>query len=238
MEACFISFLAKVTHRTPPSVTAVKMPLVQSHLSPQDVALAFRAIISFHPRQILVLEPVGDFFMGPFSLLREAVERGELQGVPIHFMASENFSSQKNKVTANVHLISLDDLLLRREERERGSILPELDTLFTGQTVLLGGPQVAERASLFLNQSEQKLMLPGGLEFVFLLLLFLLMMKCVQFSWIDFWLILVGIFFCFVIIGAWIFQARNILFPWIALSVLLLIFLISKLLSCTAKTKK
>jgi len=238
LEGAFIDFLAKVTHHIPPAVTAVKMPLVQSHLSPQDVALAFRAIVSFRPRQIEVLEPVGDFFTGPFSLVREAVERGELQGVPIHFLTSEGESNSKGASPANVHLISLDDLLLRREERERGSILPELDTLFAGQVVLLGGPQVAERASLFVNKAEKKIMLPSGVEFIFLLFLLLLTMRWRRLPWIDFLLLLVGIIFCFVMIDVWLFQARNIFCPVIAPCLLILIAFFGKVLSCTSSVKK
>ena len=57
-----IRLLARVTHHSLPSVTAVKMPLIQTQLLPQDVALAFRAIVSFHPRQIFVLESAGNFY--------------------------------------------------------------------------------------------------------------------------------------------------------------------------------
>ncbi len=72
-------------------------------------------------------------------------------------MSHETYSEKNNKSITNVSLISLDDLLLRREERERGSIFPELDVLFSGQTVLLGGPQIAEQAKAFLNQAEKKI---------------------------------------------------------------------------------
>ncbi len=226
LESAVISFLAKVTHHPLPSVTAVKMPLVESHLSPQDVALAFRAIVSFHPRQIMVLEPVGDFFTGPFSLVREAIERGELQGVPIRFLTSEVCPSQKSGLAPNIHLISLEDLLLRREERERGSIIPELDDLFVGETILLGGPQVADQAVAFVHHLEKKFFLPPGAEFILLLFLFFLIGRGTQLSWIDFLLLLGGMLICFVVIDVWLFQTHGKIGSLIGpCTVLILVFL-------------
>lgn len=215
-EHRYNNFLAKVTHRAPVAITAVKMPLVESHLSPQDVALAFRAIVGFHPHEILVLEPIGNFITGPFSLLREAVEKGELQGVPIHFLTSEALVLQKNENSTNLHLISLEDLLLRREESERGSIFPELDLLFSGQTVLLGGPQVAIQAEIFLNKAEKKLMLSPAVESLLLLLLFLLLMKWSRLSWIDFLLWLSATLLALFILDVLLFQFYGKIFPLIA----------------------
>ncbi len=74
LEQSVIKLLARATHHPLPTVTAVKMPLTQSQLLPQDVALVLRAIVSFHPREILILEPAADFSSGPFLLLREAIE--------------------------------------------------------------------------------------------------------------------------------------------------------------------
>ncbi|MCX6956924.1 MAG: hypothetical protein NT164_00015 [Verrucomicrobiae bacterium] len=235
-----IRLLARVTHHSLPSVTAVKMPLIQSQLLPQDVALAFRAIVSFHPRQIFVLESAGDFSAGPFSLVREASERGEIQGVPVRFMTGEIFSQQKNNFIANIHLINLEDLLLRREERERGSILPELDALFSGQTVLLGGPQVAEQAAVFENQAERKLvMMPSlGVELILLLVLLVLMTRLLLLPWIDFLLALLGSVFCCVALDAWALQARGVVWPLIVPCAFLLIAFFGKVLSCTATSKK
>ncbi len=200
LERPVIRLLALVTHHSLPSVTAVKMPLVQSRLLPQDVALAFRAIVSFHPRQIFVLEAVENFSTGPFSLVREATERGEVQGVPVHFLASDIPSQKKNDLVADIHLISLEDLLLRREERERGSILPELDALFSGQIVLLGGPQAAEQGAVFINQAEKKLvMVPSlGVELLLLLVLLLPLTRLLSLPWIDFLLALLGFIFCYI----------------------------------------
>ena len=240
LERPMIRLLARVTHHSLPSVTAVKMPMVQSKLLPQDVALAFRAIVSFHPRQIFVLESASDFSAGPFSLVREASERGEIQGVPVRFMTGEIFSQKKNDLVANIHLINLEDLLLRREERERGSILPELDALFSGQTVFLGGPQVAEQAAVFVNQAERKLvMVPSlGVELLLLLVLLLLMTRLLSLSWIDFLLTLLGFIFCYVALNAWMFQARDVVWPWIVPCALLLVAFFGKVLSCTATSKK
>ena len=235
-----IRLLARVTHHSLPSVTAVKMPLVQSKLLPQDVALVFRAIISFHPRQIFVLESASDFSTGPFSLVREASEVGEIQGVPVRFMTGEIFSQQKNNFIANIHLINLEDLLLRREERERGSILPELDALFSGQTVLLGGPQVTEQAAVFANQAERKLvMVPSlGVELILLLVLLLLMPRLLSLPWIDFLLTLLGALVCCVALDVWMFQARGVVWPWIVPCALLIVVFFGKVLSCTATSKK
>lgn len=231
-----IRLLARVTHHALPSATAVKMPLVQSRLLSQDVALVFRAIISFHPRQILVLESPGD--CSPFSIVREAIERGEVQGVPVHFLTNE-IQSQKTG-DPNIHLINLEDLLLRREERERGSILPEFDALFSGQTVLLGGPQVAEQAAAFVTQAEKKLiMVPSlGLELILLLLLLLLLTRLFSLPWIDFLLTLLGSFFCCVALDAWMLQARGVACSLIVPCALFLVALFGKVLSCTASSKQ
>ena len=281
LDRPLIRILAKITHHALPSVTAVKMPIVESKLVPQDVALAFRAIISFHPSQIVVLESATDFLKGPFSILREAVEKEKVDGVTIHFIENKIFSQQKypfsavdkgearpssersrgskeghcfkeelasevsgcqqkSNLAANIQFISLEDLLLRREERERGSILLELDTLFSGQPVLLGGATVKEAAAVFLNQAEKKwMMVPSlGVELPLLLLLVLVVLNLRWLSWIDFLLILLGLLGCYLIIDAWMLKNCNILFSSMIPCSLLLIAFFGKVLSCTVKMKR
>lgn len=235
-----LKLLAKASHRELPSVTAVKMPFVQSRLQPQDVALAFRAIIGFQPHQIDVVEPIGDFFTGPFSLLREAMEQGELQGVPIHFLTSEASAYKSQSCNGNIPIVSLEDLLLKYEERERGNILPQLDALFSQQVVLIGGPQVAEQAMFFCYKAEKKLErnLPIGVEFFLLLILVLICIQLRQLSWLDFSLTLLGGIVGFIGIELWLFQAGKMIWPWCALFLVFVFSFFIKLLSCTARRKE
>ncbi len=97
LERPLVQFLAKKTARQLPRVTAVILPMTGNPtktLAPQDVALTLRASWSFHPRAIVVTEPLGDFSNGPFSLIKEGVETGFVEGVP--FFYEQLFSVEKN----------------------------------------------------------------------------------------------------------------------------------------------
>lgn len=240
LEAHFISFLARITHHQVLSVTAVKMPLDASRLLPQDVALALRAIVDFHPQQILVVGTVDDVSSKPFFILREAIATGEVQGVTVRFLSSQPTSLPPKQDAIYIHLINFEDLLLRREERERGTITPELDTLFSGQMVVLGGSQIEAQATIFTDQIIKKIVITPSwkIEVIMLFVMLALMFWVISFSWIDFLLFFIGFVFCFIGINAWIFQARGAVLPCITPLTMILIFFFGKLLSCTSKVKK
>lgn len=240
LERSFISFLGTVTHHKAVSVTAIEIPLCQSQLSSQDVALALRAIVDFHPEQIVVIGALDDVSSKPFLILREAVATGVIQGVVVRFLTNESTISQIQNGAMNIHLMTLEDLLLRREERERGSIIPELEAIFSSQTILLGGPQIKGQAAAFGEQLEKKMVImpPLGIEVVILLVSILLMFQARRLSWLDFLLLLLGFIFCIVALNAWTFQTRGYVFPLVMPSLLILFFFFGKLLSCTQKVKQ
>jgi hypothetical protein len=240
IERPFVRLIAKIVHQPLPSVTGVKMPLSHAQLSPQDVALVFRAMVSFHPREIILLEPLGDFSVGPFSLVREAIEQREIEGVPVRFLTLPSEPQHRTALTPQVDLINLEDLLLWREESERGSILPELDLLFSGRRVLLGGDQIAVQAALLVDRAEKELLLPPSLriEIPLLLLLLLALNKICSSSWIDFLLLLLGSIVLYISIDAWMLKSRGVLWPCIVPCSLLGVALLWKILSCTQSRRR
>lgn len=187
LEQRFVAFLSTKTQRHLPEVTAVVLPVVDGLLVPQDVALTLRAAGSFHPKKIVVAEPMGDLTNGPLSLIREGVETGYVQGVPFSYCQNEPkesatpsssvppllfAASLKKKLisvlkkerdffsvaTTAPSQLSLDDFLLKREEMERGAIRPDLDIFFRNKTVLISGPQAFCQASELQSLQEEQAM--------------------------------------------------------------------------------
>ncbi|HLB33577.1 MAG: hypothetical protein A3F67_01755 [Verrucomicrobia bacterium RIFCSPHIGHO2_12_FULL_41_10] len=328
LEQPLIAYLAKVTHRILPSVTPLLLPESHGLLAPQDVALTLRAVVSFHPRLILVAEPLGDLSSGPLSLIKEALTTGFIQGIPLvfaaipekakqaekergftwlhvpvilfpeetsksvlpsiagregpfspfgfilpqkeekaqrlpllartsdgsivsslwwrglffavespealkdpalffllggrflhlpnhHFLLLEPGAFLKGGKYSTMKALSFDDLLLHREEMERGDIRPDMDRLFRNQTVVIGGPHVAEQSAI-LEEVQKQLSIHylssafyGGL----LLLLTLGMMVVARLAWIDFLLMLVFFLLSYVGLGFFLFKTYGILLP-------------------------
>ncbi|MFZ4116002.1 MAG: hypothetical protein ACOYK6_04670 [Chthoniobacterales bacterium] len=206
-----------------------------SLIAPQDVALAVRALLSFHPDRIVVATPLGDLSNGPLSLLREAQSEGSVQGIPFVFtpLSTQPLSDRWLPFLwspPSVQVLSLDDLLLRREEMERGSIKPDLEILFQKRTVFIGGAEAPRQAAM-LQDAEQKSAiryLSPWLYGVLFVVLALGMLLLARFSEIDFLLIL---FFCIVLYSVsifFIFHFFEILLPILLPSSLVLIACLKK----------
>lgn len=304
VERPVLHWLAKKTDHLLPSVTALIIPKndplgsrsSQFILESQDVALALRAILSFHPGLILVGRPLSDLTTGPLSLLREAQGEGRVQSISCLFASLPNehvtyeapdvffllsqpplisvfgdvglpgsfgFISlgEDNKELPSMplfgaspdgHIISslwwrglhqihttkhktkdsfesvfligrrmllfpnrnviwlgdhsclkqknglscsrvfLDDLLLRREEMERGQIKPDLELLFRNKTLLIGGAEAAAQGAL-LQDAQQQLQVTH-LTVTFYALLLILFVWChkmiTRLSTLHVWLML------------------------------------------------
>lgn len=325
-EAPLLRSLETVTGRSLPAVTAIKLPVEKDTLVAQDVALTLRAIATFHPKAILVTEPLGDLSKGPLSLVKESLEQGKLQGVPVlfatsvenkaayrcsaadlfvfpeekeimkidaaidpnvpigfvlpdkdgvqmplialagdHFAASlwwralmlnqheqkgvpllffgrllefPNHSTLLLNEDAGLVLAShttkkslmLDDLLLHREEMERGAIRPDLDLLFHDKIVLIGGQEVTLQAAT-LEQAEQQTSVRRLSTTLYALLLLIMMyafMKVFRLAWIDFLLILVFFFLIYGGIGFFLYRAQGILLPFFLPLITMFVAIIKK----------
>ncbi|MFI0348349.1 MAG: hypothetical protein ACH346_06250 [Chthoniobacterales bacterium] len=309
-ERPVLCYLTKITARSLPTVTAIKLSSdAAGLLIPQDVALTLRAVISFHPQQILIAAPLGDLSSGPLSLIKEGLETGVLQNVPCCFAALadrstnalwapahvlifpentklpsvsgkinsssplgfivpeadlamplfaraedglvaslwgrslfQNLSEKslpfllwgqflhlpnnamvslqrggllKSALALSTKTLLLDDLLLHREEMERGSIRPDLDLLFRNQTVLIGRSNVSEQAARLEQAIQQASVgrLSSAWYGLVLLLFSLFLISVARADWIDFLLIII---FSFLIYGGlifWLFCSHGILLP-------------------------
>ena len=232
LERPLVQFLARATKRPLPVVRAVSMtPNNQSVLAPQDVALTLRAITGFHPSQIIITEPVGDFSNGPFSLIREAQENGELQSIPIIFTTLPE-SGQQVKLQPST-VIPLDDLLFRREEMERGAIRADVDPFFRGAIILLGGPHVGNKVAALQAKEERRsvIKLSAALYGGLMLILSFIILLIVPLPWIDFLLFLLGLVFLYGGFGFLVFRCWGILLPLLLPLAMMLIAFVKKLLS-------
>ena len=339
-EQPLVQWMATKTHRPLPGVTGVILPCNQGVLFPQDVALTLRAIVGFHPRVILIGEPLAPLSTAPLSLMKEAQETGMLQGVPLFFAALKTgsasarvtswfsapvfllpektilpkisgeggpssflgfindgtmpllaqtldgscvaslwwrglFSSEKkmlpqdaaavllggrslmlsnNRVlwldsqTAlpsalgqHATVVALDDVLLHREEMERGQIRPDLDALFRDQMVLLGGQAVATQANNLQGAAQQLAVHHLGVNLygALLFLLSLGMLWALRHSGMDLALIFLGVLFVYLGGGFLLFRFTGILLPlFLPLAILLVAFFKSIIPACTAKREQ
>ncbi|MCF7729437.1 MAG: hypothetical protein K9M81_03615 [Chthoniobacterales bacterium] len=330
LERPLLHYLAKKTDHPLPCVTAVVLPMTGPVIASQDSALALRAIVSFHPRLILIAAPMDDLSSGLFSLLREARSEGAIQGMfcifgsfpkqpaiyhgvdmylfpmepeltpvagevgslntsgfilpnnnknealsmPLFGITShgeivsslwwrglENIEKKESslkplfllgkrmlilenknviwlgaqscllpKKAPPAKMISLDDLLLLREEMERGEIRPNLEMLFRNTTVILGGGESVAQAALLQDAQQQISLHHIGTTFYALLLVLLTfgVMIAVRFSEIDFWLFL----FCFIVVYALaifvLFYFLEILLPLVMPSSIVIIALLKR----------
>jgi len=340
-EQPIAQFLATKIGRPLPAVTAVILPLKEGLLVAQDVALALRALVDFHPRVILVGEPLAPSLDTPFSLMKEAQDKGVLQGVPLFFGAlskqekpiswfspsvflmpeetslpkisgavvSSSYlgfihttSDPKNmpllarvsdgKIAASLwwrglflskkelspldlaaflffghflllpsnevlwldsqaslpsaeyqipKIALLEDLLLRREEMERGQIRPDFDAVFRNQIVLVGGPMAVGQAKK-LQGAEQQLSIchlgaaPYG---ALLLFLSLGMFIALKYSGIDFALILVFSFLLYLAGVFLLFRSAGTLLPFFMPAAIILVSCLKKIIpSCAVSREK
>ena len=330
LERPLLHFLANKTDHPLPAVTAVVIPTTGEIIAPQDSALALRAMVSFHPRLILIAAPMDELSSGLFSLLREARLEGAIQGIFCIFgslpkqpsiyhgvdiylfpmeaeltpvageVGSLNTSgfilpnNNKNEALSmplfgitshgeivsslwwrglesvekkestlkplfllgkrmlvlgnkNViwlgaqscllqkkvppaKMISLEDLLLLREEMERGEIRPNLEMLFRNKTIILGGGESVAQAALLQDAQQQIGLHHISITFYALLLVLLtfVVMIAVRFSEIDFWLFL----FCFIIVYGLaicvLFYFLEILLPLVMPASIVIIALLKK----------
>jgi len=292
LERPLLHWLAQKTNRVLPSVTALVLPtnehsdlpvnleggeVVTHFLEAQDVALALRAIVSFHPRLILIAAPLEQRIAAPLGLLRDAQIQGMVQATPCLFTTLPNeharyetvdliclpneknliplfgevrwpgsfgfissiqekkqkkqfFSMPLFGVSPNGNIIAslwwrglniepqkqdtppnsvffigarmllfpnenviwlengsclkleklepcpfvfLDDLLLRREEMERGEIKPDLELIFRNKTVIIGGVEAPFQGAL-LQDAQQRISVKHLTTSLYTLLLVLL----------------------------------------------------------------
>ena len=309
-ERPLVSYLAQVTGHPLPSITAIKLSSdAAGLLVPQDVALTLRAVVSFYPEQILVAAPLSDLANGPLLLVKEALETGALQKVPIVFSAVPDKSSNaiwspanilvfpvetklpqisgkinsssslgfiasqdemtmplvaitsegpvaslwwrgllqgvteksmpfllygkflhlpnnamlplqagallKPTISSNAKILMLEDLLLHREEMERGSIRPDLDLLFRNKTVLIGGAKVAGQAATLEEaiQEASVARLSAAVYGIVLMIFALLFVSAARYEWIDFLLIVIFSFLIYGGLGFWLFRSQGVLLP-------------------------
>lgn len=339
-EAPLVKALGLITGRPFPIVTPVKLTSNKGVLVSQDVALVLRAIINFHPQAILIAQPLGDLSLGAVSLIKEGLETGKLEGVPIFFatlsekktpgvviapaevllfpegknfpqleatlienspigfiyseknhalpmmpllgrvgdalgaslwwrglflhqspsallpvLLYERFLQLPNHVTlflnsgaglksaaiSSIKPLLFDDLLLHREELERGSIRPDLDLLFRNKTILIGDTTVVEQAAALQNAQQQILFsrLSTAWYGVLLMIFTLLFMKATQSAWIDFLLILIFSLLIYFGVVIWIFHSYGLLLPLFLPVVIGVVMIMRKLLpACDSPLKK
>ena len=341
LEQPVAQFLAKKIGKPLPTVTAVVLPWQEGHLVAQDVALALRALVDFHPRVILIGDPLTSFLSTPFSLLKEAQEKGVLRGVPLFFGALSQQKSPVSWFAPSVFLIPektslpkisgdvvssshlgfihasanaqsmpllakvsdgkiaaslwwrglffsgvkdssvdamtflflghflllpnnevlwldaqaslpsaeyqipkvavLDDILLRREEMERGQIRPDFDGLFRKQIVLVGGPMAVAQAKK-LQGAEQQLSVrhigaaPYG---ALLILLSFGMFLALKYSGIDLALIFLFSVLFYLAAIFLLFRSTGILLPLFMPAAIMIVSGLKKLIpSCPAGREK
>ncbi|MDH4469882.1 MAG: hypothetical protein QE493_02795 [Verrucomicrobiae bacterium] len=330
LERPLLHWLAKKTDHPLPGVTAVILPMTGELIAPQDVALALRAMLGFHPSLILIAAPMGDLSNGPFSLLREASREGAIQGMnccfgvfpkqpalyqeasvhllpreteltvvagevgvpnasgfmlpssnkddapvmPLFGMTShgeivsslwwralEAYEKNKNSIkpvfllgkrmlvlcnknviwlgsrscliqkkVPSAKMISLEDVLLLREEMERGEMRPELEMLFRDRTVILGGEEAIAQAAL-LQDAEQQMginHLNAPIYGLLLVMLTMGMMIALRFSEIDFWFFLFFLIVVYAFSTFIVFNFLELLMPLVMPSSIMIIALLKR----------
>ena len=339
LERPLLHWLAQKTNHMLPSVTALVLPtnehsdlqvnvegseVVAPLLEAQDVALALRAIVSFHPRLILIAAPLEQRITAPLGLLRDAQIQGMVQATPCLFAALPNeharyeavdliclpneknliplvgevrwpgsfgfiatiqekkqFSSmplfgvspneniiaslwwrglniqpQKQDAPSNsvffigarmllfpnknviwleddsclkleklapCPVVFLDDLLLRREEMERGEIKPDLELIFRNKTVIIGGVEAPFQGAV-LQDAQQRIHVKHLTTSLYALLLVLLTFALKMLSRLS--IMNVG----WMIFSCMIFYATAVFFAFYFLAVLLPLIMPSSLM--------
>jgi|GEM_PF-5682953 len=347
LERPLLHWLAQKTNHILPSVTALVLPtnehsdlqvnvegseVVTPLLEAQDVALALRAIVSFHPRLILIAAPLEQRITGPLGLLRDAQIQGMVQATPCLFAALPNeharyetvdliclpneknliplvgevrwpgsfgfistiqekkqFSSmplfgvspngniiaslwwrglniqpQKHDAPSNsvffigarmllfpnknviwlegdsclkleklapCPVVFLDDLLLRREEMERGEIKPDLELIFRNKTVIIGGVEAPFQGAL-LQDAQQRIHVKHLTTSLYALLLVLLTFALKMLSRLS--IMNVG----WIIFSCIIFYATAVFLAFYFLEVLLPLIMPSSLMIIIFSTRK
>jgi hypothetical protein len=127
-------------------------------------------------------------------------------------------------------MISLEDVLLLREEMERGEMRPELEMLFRDRTVILGGEEAIAQAAL-LQDAEQQMginHLNAPIYGLLLVMLTMGMMIALRFSEIDFWFFLFFLIVVYAFSTFIVFNFLELLMPLVMPSSIMIIALLKR----------
>ena len=135
----------------------------------------------------------------------------------------EDDSCLKLEKLAPCPVVFLDDLLLRREEMERGEIKPDLELIFRNKTVIIGGVEAPFQGAV-LQDAQQRIHVKHLTTSLYALLLVLLTFALKMLSRLS--IMNVG----WMIFSCMIFYATAVFFAFYFLAVLLPLIMPSSLM--------